>query len=61
MNAPYLESSKHIDRLFPGVLQNIKFHILHNISKLSIDGLRTFTYNKISELCYGTLYKEKIG
>ena len=31
MNAPYLESSEQLDRLFPASFHKIKFHIYQNI------------------------------
>ena len=61
MSEKYLESSKHLDRLFPGSLHEIKFHIFQNITKLPINGLRKFKYNNICELSGKTQYKEKRG
>ena len=51
MNAPYLESSEQLDRLFPTSLHEIKFRIFQNIYKCSIHGLRLFKYKKMFELC----------
>ena len=41
IKAPYLESSEKLDRLFPGSLHKIKFHIFYNIFQFSIHGLNT--------------------
>ena len=61
MNAPNLELSKQLDRLFLGSLHKIKFHIFQDISKYTIHVLRPFKYNNISELCYRTQDKDKRG
>ena len=51
MNAPYLESSKQLDSLFPDSLHKIKFHIFQKISRFSIHVLIPFKYKNTCYLC----------
>ena len=51
MNAPFLESSEQINRLFPASLHKIQFHIFKNTSKFSIHGLRPLKHKNVCELC----------
>ena len=60
-NVSDLESSKRLDRLFPGSLNKIKIHIFKNIFKCSICGLIPFKYKNICELCDLTQEKYKGG
>ena len=60
MNAPYLESSEQLDRLFPASLHKIKVHIFQNIPKYLIHILITFKYRNTSELCGNIEDKYKI-
>ena len=61
MNAPYLESSKQLDCLFPASLHKIKFRIFQNIYKCSIQVLRPFKYKNTCELCDNMQNKYKRG
>ena len=61
MKATYLEPSKHLDRLFPGSLHKIKFHIFQNIPKFSIHVSIPLKYKNICELCDRKKDKEKSG
>ena len=61
MNAPYLESSEQLNRLFAGSLNQINFHIFKNISKYSIHILRPFKYKNMCKLCDITEEKEREG
>ena len=60
MTVPYLESPEQLDRFFPASLHKIKYHIIQNISKCPIHGLRPFQYNTC-DLCDNTLDKDKRG
>ena len=57
INAPYLELSEQLDRLFPASLHRIKLHIFQNTYKCSIHGLRTFKYKNTCESCDNILDK----
>ena len=61
MNAPFLEESEQLDRLFPASLHKIKFHIFQNISKCLIHGLRPYKYKNMCELCDIIPDKDKKG
>ena len=61
INAPYLESSEQLDRLFPTSLHKIKFHLFQNIYKCSIHGLRPFKYKNTCDLCDNMLDKDDRG
>ena len=50
-NAPFLESSEHLNRFFPESLHKIMFHKFQNISKCLIHGLRPFKHKIVCESC----------
>ena len=58
-NEPGLESPKQLDRLFPGSLNKINFHIFQHIYKCSTHGLIPFENKNILELWDITQDKEK--